>query len=69
MSVVDARGLSCPQPVLLTKRTLEKGEADSVKILVDEMAACENITALAKTMGWQVAYEKMPDYIEILLRR
>jgi len=69
VSVVDARGLSCPEPVLLTRKILEKGEADAVKVMVDEMAACENITALAKTMGWQVTHEKVSDHIEILLRR
>ncbi|MGQ9518362.1 MAG: sulfurtransferase TusA family protein, partial [Anaerolineae bacterium] len=24
--VVDARGLSCPQPVILTKRAMDKGQ-------------------------------------------
>ncbi len=69
MSVLDARGLSCPEPVLLTKRSLEKGDAEVVKVLVDEMAACENITALAKTLGWQVTQKKEPAWIEIVLRR
>ncbi len=69
MLTVDARGLSCPEPVLLTKRTLERTEGDSVKVLVDEMAAFENISALARNMGWQVAGDSTSEGIEIMLRR
>ncbi len=69
MSVVDARGLSCPGPVLLTKKMLDKGGTDTVKVMVDEMAACENVSALAKSLGWQATYRRVSDYIEILLKR
>jgi len=69
MQVVDARGLSCPEPVLLVKRALEKSGAGPVKVLVDEAAAGENVTALARNMGWNVTQEKLSDHIEVLLRK
>ncbi|MHB8829183.1 MAG: sulfurtransferase-like selenium metabolism protein YedF [Syntrophales bacterium] len=42
---VDARGLACPQPVLLAKKALE--ENDEVTVLVDNDIAVENIRRLA----------------------
>ena len=40
--VVDARGLSCPEPVILTKKAFDSYNAFSV--LVDNEVAKENVT-------------------------
>lgn len=69
MQVVDARGLSCPEPVLLTKKVIDKGGPGPVKVLVDEAAAGENVAALAGNMGWHVTWEKQDDHIEVILRK
>jgi TusA-related sulfurtransferase len=50
--VIDARGLSCPQPVVLTKKGLE--ESGHITTIVDNSAAVENVTKLAKNKGIQV---------------
>ena len=39
--VVDARGLSCPEPIILLSNTLK--ECDKFEIIVDNQAAYENI--------------------------
>lgn len=52
---VDARGLSCPQPVLLARKALE--ENDEVVILVDDNTAAENVKRLAANMGFIVDEE------------
>ena len=44
MKEIDARGLECPRPVILTKKALE--ETDEVSILVDNLAARENVKRL-----------------------
>jgi tRNA 2-thiouridine synthesizing protein A len=49
---LDLRGLSCPIPLLETKRALEK--ATAVTVIVDEPAARENITKFAKSQRYQV---------------
>ena len=36
MYEVDARGLSCPEPVMLTAAALKKHKGESVKVLVSE---------------------------------
>ena len=48
--MVDARGLACPIPVLMTQKELAKGAA-SVEVMVDNFAARENVTRLAESKG------------------
>ena len=47
---IDARGLSCPQPVVLVDRAIVAGNTD-LEILVDNEVARENITRLATRRG------------------
>lgn len=54
--IVDARGLACPQPVVLVKKAMET-EPDIVAI-VDDAVARENISRLAKSQGYQVKEER-----------
>lgn len=51
--IVDGRGRPCPQPVIMTKKVLEK-EPSKVKVLVDNQVACQNVTRLAEKMGYEV---------------
>jgi len=53
---VDARGLSCPQPVILTRKALETG--GPVTTVVDNETAMENISRLAQGMGYNVEVEQ-----------
>lgn len=53
MKKVDARGLSCPQPVLLTKQALA-GNPDGCQVLVDNPAAKVNVMRYAQKEGYQV---------------
>ena len=52
---VDARGLSCPQPVLLTLNAIKSGGSDEISIVVDNEAAKENVCRAAANRGWTVA--------------
>jgi len=47
---VDARGLSCPQPVLLAMEALKK-DAECYEILVDNHTAEQNVTRCLKKAG------------------
>jgi len=53
-SLVDARGLSCPQPVLLTIREIKKLEKGEIVVLVDTDTAKENVSRAATSEGWNV---------------
>lgn len=52
--MIDARGLSCPTPVLLTQKELKSGPAKA-EVMVDNHAARENVTRLAESMGYKVS--------------
>lgn len=54
MITVDARGLSCPQPVIETKKALASHPQEAV-VIVDNVAAKENVTRYAGVMGYEVA--------------
>ncbi len=51
---VDARGLSCPVPVLKTKEALEKIDEGVITVLVDNQASCENVRRFAESQGCAV---------------
>jgi len=51
--VIDARGLSCPLPVLKTKAALEEGHAE-LEVRVDNGAARENVIRFARSKGYSV---------------
>ncbi|MEW6377943.1 MAG: sulfurtransferase TusA family protein [Thermodesulfobacteriota bacterium] len=52
--IVDARGLSCPQPVLLALNEIKKVGKGEIVILVDTDTSKENVSRAATTQGWQV---------------
>ena len=52
--IVDARGLSCPQPVLLALNEIKKVGKGEIIILVDTDTSRENVSRAATTQGWQV---------------
>ena len=51
--VVDARGLSCPQPVLNFLDTAKKVSSGEITVLVDTDTSKENVTRAAESQGWQ----------------
>lgn len=55
MSLLDARGLSCPEPVLMIQKAMMSKEA-KYEIVVDNSTARENITRFAKHQGYTVTY-------------
>lgn len=62
---IDARGLSCPQPVLLVTRALEEGDTD-LEILVDNEVSKENVLRLVARRGLKANTE--PAGTDIVIR-
>ena len=54
MKEIDARGLACPQPVILTKKAIQAGEK-ALSVRVDNAAAVENLKRLADSQGYTAA--------------
>jgi tRNA 2-thiouridine synthesizing protein A len=53
-TIVDARGLSCPQPVLITLDEIKKQNQGEIEVLVDTDTSKENVSRAAESQGWQV---------------
>ncbi len=54
---IDARGLSCPQPIIETKKAVDK-KVPSISVLVDNIAAKENVSRFAKVMKYDVTVKE-----------
>jgi TusA-related sulfurtransferase len=66
---VDARGLSCPQPVILTRAALQVTRDRQILVLVDTMTQVYNCTRAAEKLGWQANYEEKGDVFELTLNK
>ena len=51
---IDCRGLSCPQPVINTKKALEEIEQGAITVLVDSAESRENVRRFGQSQGCQV---------------
>lgn len=68
--ILDARGLSCPQPAMLARQALKKLGKGTLEVLVDSPTARENVSRLARDAGWKVEAESQPDgSVKLVLSR
>ena len=51
---VDARGLSCPQPVLMAMEKMKAMQQGEMVIMVDTQASKENVSRAVQSQGWEV---------------
>ena len=58
-STVDARGLSCPQPVIMTLDEIKKLNKGELTVLVDTDTSKENVIRAAGSKGWSVRDEQV----------
>lgn len=54
---IDARGLSCPQPVVLVDKAIAAGDTE-LEVIVDNEVARENVSRLATRRGLNVKARK-----------
>jgi len=54
-TIVDAGGLSCPQPVLMTLNKIKEVKKGEIIVMVDTDTSKENVSRAAESQGWDVA--------------
>jgi len=59
--IVDARGLSCPQPAMLARQALQELSKGTLEVIVDTSTARENVSRIAGHLGWDVSIEEQPE--------
>ena len=68
MKEIDARGLACPKPVVLTKKAMAENE--EILTIVDNKTASENVAKLAKKMRAEVSIvEEGENYFKVLIKK
>lgn len=69
MSVqIDARGLSCPQPVILSKQAINAGKFP-IEVLVDTVTSRENVRRMAEKAGCQVRIQEVGNEFKMELMK
>lgn len=58
MIEVDVKGLSCPIPVVKTKKAMEENPQATISVLIDSNVAKENVTRLAEAKKYLVKVEE-----------
>lgn len=69
MLKVDARGRSCPEPVIMTKKAIEESQDKNIEILVDAMVAVENIKRFVTNLGYKVNVEEFGEDFSIKIKK
>lgn len=59
MDILDVRGLSCPIPVLKTKKAVEKGLTE-LEIIGSSKVSQENVSKFAASQGYKVEIKSAP---------
>ncbi|MFO7931845.1 MAG: sulfurtransferase-like selenium metabolism protein YedF [Thermodesulfobacteriota bacterium] len=57
MKEIDATNQACPAPVLITKQTIEGECPDTLKVIVDNEAACQNVTRFFRSKDYEAEVE------------
>jgi TusA-related sulfurtransferase len=67
-TTVDARGLSCPQPVILSRNAVQ-GAKFPIEVLVDSVTSRENVRRMAERSGLKVQVERVGDEFKLIISR
>lgn len=66
---LDARGLTCPAPVLMVKDLVEKEKPNELTVIVDNAASSENVGRFLATRNYLVSEEHQNGDFYLLARR
>ena len=67
MKTIDARGLSCPEPVILIRDAMNSDEAE-YQMIVDNPASRENVTRYAEHQGYTVSVSEADGVYTLICR-
>lgn len=67
--MVDARGYSCPKPVLMTEEAINKDNPSELIVLVDNRAAEKNVANFAISKGYKVTHDREGRDFKLILNK
>ncbi len=67
-TTVDARGLSCPQPVMLAQKAIADG-IFPVEVIVDTVTSRENVRRMAERLGCSVTIKDLEEEYKVVISK
>lgn len=68
MKTLDARGLSCPEPVIMIRKAMASKEK-KYEMIVDNQTSKENVTRYAEHQGYKVTVaEKDEEFVLVMCK-
>lgn len=67
--MIDARGLSCPLPVVMVQKAVKNGNPNELDVLVDAMVCVENVTRFAHSQGYAVTVNEQDGEFALHLKK
>lgn len=67
--MIDARGLSCPLPVVMVQQEVNKSNPNELVVKVDAKVCVENITRYAHSQNFEVTVEEQDDEFVMTLKK
>lgn len=52
--MIDARGYSCPTPVVMVRKEVKMSSPSKLEVLVDNQCSVENVTRYGEGQGYRV---------------
>lgn len=69
MRQIDARGLSCPQPVILAQRGMASLGKGTLEVLVDSVTSRDNVLRAAQHDGCRAEVKEKGDEFSIIISK
>ena len=66
---IDARGLSCPQPVVITRSKMDEIGQGEFEVIVDTATSRDNITRMSEKKGWTVDVKEDGDDFILTIKK
>ena len=67
--MIDARGLSCPMPVVMTQKAVQKDAPAELEVWLDARVAVENVTRYARSQGYETVLEPLGADFKLTLKK
>lgn len=67
--MVDARGYSCPTPVIMVQKAVKDSAPEKLEVLVDNQCSVENVTRFARNAGYEVTVSEYEGDFKLDLKK
>ena len=67
--MIDARGFSCPMPVVMVQKEVKQSAPAALEVLVDNQCSVENVTRFGQSKGYQVTVTAEGNDFRLTLRK